>query len=470
MYSQRILRQPLTLLKPADLNRLNAIHIAGTKGKGSTSVFASSILAQYAGAGYENKKIAKIGLYTSPHLRFVRERIQINNMPLTEHQFARYFFETWDRLEASAVAAGLDPKDSATKPAYFRFLTLMAFHTYLSEQIDAAVIECGIGGEYDSTNILLAPVVTGIASLGIDHVGILGATIEEIAWHKAGIMKKGAKCLTSADQKPEALQVLKERAMDKSVELEVVEVPERIRSGDVRLGLQADFQKINASLAVAVANEWLKRKGIEIGTDSITDQVKKGLLEVRWGGRCETRQEKGITWYIDGGHTLDSIKLAGKWFADQIQSSSQPGNQRGPRVLIFNQQTRDATALATVLHDTLTVALEKERPFSHAIFCTNTTFKDTGFRPDLVKINENRADLDALRVQRDLARTWAEIDASTNVQVVRTIEEAVVAARSLVPDAAAGDSIHILVTGSLHLVGGFLEVLDTAASPPYDTQ
>ncbi|KAG9649953.1 putative tetrahydrofolylpolyglutamate synthase, partial [Aureobasidium melanogenum] len=153
--------------EPADFDRLNAVHVAGTKGKGSTSSFVSSILGQYVAQG----KVSKTGLYTSPHLRFVRERIQINNKPLTEEQFAKYFFETWNRLEAAAKAAGhADPTSKETKPVYFRFLTLMALHTYISEGVDAAVIECGIGGEFDSTNILVKPSVTAVTSLGIDHV------------------------------------------------------------------------------------------------------------------------------------------------------------------------------------------------------------------------------------------------------------------------------------------------------------
>ncbi|OAX81349.1 hypothetical protein ACJ72_04302 [Emergomyces africanus] len=162
--------------QPSDLNRLNLIHIAGTKGKGSTCAFISSILSQYLRSAPESfppdtprPRISKVGLYTSPHLRFVRERIQINNEPLSEQQFAKYFFEIWDRLEASAKATGMDPADPASKPVYFRFLTLMAFHTYICEGVDAAIIECGIGGEYDTTNIIDRPIVTGITSLGIDH-------------------------------------------------------------------------------------------------------------------------------------------------------------------------------------------------------------------------------------------------------------------------------------------------------------
>lgn len=444
------------------------IHVAGTKGKGSTSAFISSILTQFIGASPASqpnvRPISKVGLYTSPHLRFVRERIRINNQPLTEEKFAHYFFETWDRLEATAAAAGLDPKDPSSKPVYFRFLTLMAFHTYMSEAVDVAIFECGIGGEYDSTNVLTAPVVTGITSLGIDHEAVLGSTIEEIAWHKAGIMKQGAKCFTSTGQKASAMRVLRERAAEKGVDLQVVEVDPDIESGKTKLGLQADFQKMNASLGVAIVKEWLNMSGIELCANSVSEKVRKGLSDVQWGGRCETRHETGISWYIDGGHTLESIELAGQWFAKELQSQPKTTNDKPMRVLIFNQQTRDASALAKALHDTLSEAMGDQKPFTHAIFCTNTTFKETGFRPDLVSVNVSASDVKRLRVQKALATTWAEIDPSTNVQVVRTIEEAVAAVRAMASPRSGGENVATLVTGSLHVVGGLLEVLETTRS------
>jgi folylpolyglutamate synthase len=337
----------------------------------------------------------------------------------------------------------------------------MAFHTYMSEGVDVAVFECGIGGEYDSTNVLTKPVVTGITSLGIDHTASLGGTIEEIAWHKAGIMKQGAKCFTCAGQKESAMQVLRDRAIEKDVELQVVEVDADIQSGKTKLGLQADFQKINASLAVAIAQEWLSKRGIDVSDDSTSEKVKKGLYEVQWGGRCETRHEAGITWYIDGGHTLESIELAGQWFAEQVQLQPRKAKDKPIRVLIFNQQTRDAGALAKALHDTLSVAMGDQKPFTHAIFCTNTTFIETGFRPDLISVNASTSDVQELRVQNRLAATWAEIDPSTHIQVVRTIEEAVAAVRAMATPTRGGEDLTALVTGSLHLVGGFLEVLET---------
>ena len=340
----------------------------------------------------------------------------------------------------------------------------MAFHTYMSEAVDVAVFECGIGGEHDSTNVLTEPVVTGITSLGIDHTTSLGDTIEEIAWHKSGIMKHGAKCFTSTGQKEGAMQVLMKRAAEKSIDLQIVEVDPDIESGKTKLGLQADFQKINASLAVAVAREWLGKNGIAAEDDSTTQRINKGLGEVQWGGRCETRHEAGITWYIDGGHTLESIELAGQWYAEQIQPQHRRSEDKPTRALIFNQQTRDAGALARALHKTLAVVMGDQKPFSHAIFCTNTTFSDTGFRPDLISVNTNSSDVQELRVQNRLAATWAEIDSSTQVQVVRTIEEAVAAVRAMAPQTGESKEVSALVTGSLHLVGGLLEVLEATPS------
>lgn len=421
----------------------------------------------------KKKPLAKVGLYTSPHLRFVRERIQINGEPLSEEQFAQYFFEVWDRLEDAATAAGEDPKAPGAKPVYFRFLTLMAFHAYLSEKVDTAVIECGIGGAYDSTNIIEQPAVTGITSLGIDHVGMLGSTIGEIAWHKAGIMKQGVKCFTTSSQPEDAKRVMEHVAQEKGSLLEYVGVDGPIASGEIKLGLQADFQKVNASLAVAIATEWLNKQGYASAPD-FDQKIRRGLERVRWPGRCETRREPGIRWCIDGGHTLESIELAGKWFASQLvtttsasRASSTPLHPQ-PRFLIFNQQTRDAASLATALFRTLSTALEDSHPFTHAIFCTNTTFKETGFRPDLVSVNINASDIESLKVQNNLATTWKAIDPTAQVEVVRTIEEAVALVRSYVVAHQSAskqdeeDQVTALVTGSLHLVGGFLEVLESS--------
>ncbi|KAL8685320.1 MAG: hypothetical protein Q9218_007840, partial [Villophora microphyllina] len=452
--------------EPADFDKLRPIHIAGTKGKGSTSAFISSILTQFLpSSSQSNALFQKIGLYTSPHLRFVRERIRINNEPLSEELFARYFFEVWDRLEESARARG-EPTDKKAKPSYFRFLTLMAFHTYIREEVDTAIIECGIGGEYDSTNIIVHPSVTGITSLGIDHVQLLGNTIEEIAWHKAGIMKEGAPAFT-VPQSPPAQAVLEERARERSVQLSTVQ--ENPFVTEIKLGLEAPFQRSNASLAVKIAMAYLRNHHeSDLGHNPLQKFVH-GLEQVRWPGRCETRREDGIVWHIDSGHTLESIKLAASWFAghvslpSQLNSSSAGKTSSGKtRILLFNQQTRDAPALARALHSTLVAALKDEQPFTHVVFCTNLTFKDEGYRPDLISINTDRQKVEALKVQKGLRDAWKELDEGTGeVEVKGSIEEAVEWVRGVKAKAGNGDDVLVLVTGSVHLVGGFLEVLES---------
>lgn len=358
----------------------------------------------------------------------------------------------------------------------------------MSEGVDTAVIECGIGGEHDSTNILVKPTVTGITSLGIDHVAMLGGTIDEIAWHKAGIMKAGTPCFT-VPQPEAAMPVLRQRADEKGVQLHVIDRHPQLET--IKLGLAADFQKTNASLAIAIAAAHLRALGHNdipdnITTDPLPTPFITGLEQVQWPGRCETRHERNITWYIDGGHTLESIDVAAKWFASQIHSSgprnavpnpntthTKPTSLPTPKpktILIFNQQTRDAAALARALHRTLADALDDSRPFTHAIFCSNVTFKEQGFKPDLVSVNTNSQDVQALSVQRGLASVWGELDGLAEASVVGSIEEAVGVVRGLAGmggDGGKGEEedgvgeVRVLVTGSVHLVGGFLEVLES---------
>lgn len=454
------------LCQPAEFDQLNPIHIAGTKGKGSTSSFVSSILAQYlpAKASIHAERLpSSVGLYTSPHLRFVRERIQINNQPLSEEVFAKYFFEVWDRLEDAAAKAGhQDPKSTETKPVYFRFLTLMALHAYMQEKVGTAVLECGIGGEYDSTNILVKPSATGVTSLGIDHTAMLGDTIESIAWHKAGVFKEGVPAFT-APQPTSALKVLHERAQERKTEL--IEVPQYTALNQIKLGLHGEFQKINASVAIAICASHLHKLGYSGLPDPrdkeavLPAEFIAGLEKVHLGGRCEVRPDalrQGLTWYVDGGHTLESIEMAATWFASTA-AQSQSDAQKKTRILVFNQQTRDAASLARKLHDTLASALNDKHPFKHAIFCTNTTYKDAGFKADLVSINTNKSDVDTLKVQKELAGSWDSIDPDASVHVLSTIEEAIAKARELAPE----DQVEVLVTGSLHLVGGVIEVLES---------
>jgi len=405
-------------------------------------------------------------LYTSPHLRVVRERIQINNEPISEQLFTKYLFEVWDRL--SSIGDG-------SKPVYFRFLTLVAFHAFIQERVETAVIECGIGGEYDSTNLFVSPTVTAVTALSIDHVGMLGDTIDQIAWHKAGIFKRGALAFTTPQPEP-AMRVLQERAKEKDVNLQVVEPNAQIASGQIKIGLAGNFQQSNASLAVEVSKAHLRQLGhgnlVESSLESengMPREFKQGLQLVKWPGRCDMRHDRrnGVTWCLDGGHTLESIEVSGQWFADEARKAQKIDvgdidKTQHQRILIFNQQERDARALAAALFKTLSIVLGP-KPFTHAIFTTNITFKETGYKPDLVSVNSNGDDIKVMRVQNELARVWNELDGDAQTMVTATIEEAIEEVRriSMKANARHDKDLMCFITGSLHLVGGALEVLES---------
>ena len=416
-----------------------------------------------------------VGLYTSPHLRFVRERIQINGELISEEAFADAFFEMWSRFEAAAECEG-KPVGVSTKPVYFRYLTLMAFHTFLKEHVDSAIIECGIGGQYDSTNVILTPTVTAITSIGLDHVDMLGTTIAAIAWQKAGIMKSGASAFT-VPQPQEALDVLHSRAHERGVELTVVPEHPELRFPGIRLGLEGSFQKMNASLAIEVAAAHLRKLGHKkTKTRPLPPEFVRGLEQVRLGGRCETRHEQNTIWHLDGAHTTESIRATSQWFSECLKNDSVPkGAESLPRILIFNQQTRKAADLLTELFQSLGSGHDPQRALSHVIFCSNKTFKGRGYSADLISMNTNGEIVDSLRVQKALMEAWLALEAAEGIQgrdcakvsVFGSIEEAIVLAREISGIAVQdlrpgiGEKPHVLITGSVHLVGGAIEVLET---------
>ena len=271
-----------------------------------------SILSEYL-----RERRGKYGLFTSPHLIAVRERIRINSAPISEALFAKYFFEVWDRLgESNAQPEDAQP---GSRPLYARYLTLMSWHAYLQEGVDVAVYETGIGGEFDATNMIEKPVASGISTLGIDHVQVLGDTVEKIAWHKAGIMKSGSPAF-SVEQAPEAAKVLESRAAEKGVTLKTLVIDPRLEGVKVRPN--ALFQKKNATLAVALAEAALEKLGLaeERSPTKLPQKFVDGLEKTVFRGRCEVKQDSNLTWHVDGAHTADSLKMSAKWFADEIKN------------------------------------------------------------------------------------------------------------------------------------------------------
>ncbi|KDB24602.1 hypothetical protein H109_03571 [Trichophyton interdigitale MR816] len=426
------------------LDRLNIVHVAGTKGKGSTCAFVNSILEQYRATTGAPEKV---GMYTSPHLVAVRERIQINSKPVSEKLFTKYFFEVWNALESSAVKEGLDP---AIKPSYFRFLTLMSFHLFLREEVTVAIYEVGVGGELDSTNIIEQPGVAGITSLGIDHVETLGHTIDKIAWHKAGIMKTGSPAFTVA-QVPEAMSVLKERAQEKGVTLGLAELIPALRQVDIKPA--EDFQLKNASLAVILSAEILQKLNIAPGIDleNLPVQVVEGLERTVWKGRCQLIHRNNQQWHLDGAHTHESLEVASSWFGRLCQNTPEP------RILIFNQQSqlRDVDGLLSTVHDV--IYNRTGLNFQHVLFCTNITYKDNGYKVDFVDKNVDPEHLKSLVFQKQMADCWSKLDPASQVSVLPSLQEAV----ELVDQIDSGTKgTKIFVCGSFRLVGGMLSLLD----------
>lgn len=261
-------------VKDEDLRKLSVIHVSGTKGKGSTCAFTESILRHH---GF------KTGFFSSPHLVEVRERIRIDGEPLSRKKFTGYFWNTYEPLLRASQDKNVGPLDDLNMPMYFNFLTIMAIHAFIEEQVDVAVVEVGIGGEFDCTNVIPSPIVCGVSSLGLDHTDILGTTIKSIAWHKSGIFKPAAIAFT-VPQAPDAMDVLARRAEERDTRLSTVpsiltsycsygnepasltdpyNAEDFVDSGSgnpLKLGIHGQAQFWNASLALHLAQAWMDRR------------------------------------------------------------------------------------------------------------------------------------------------------------------------------------------------------------------
>ena len=250
-------------------------------------------------------------------------------------------------------------------------MTLLAFHAFISLGVEATVLEVGIGGLYDSTNIVPKPIVTGISALGLDHTAVLGNTIEEIAKNKAGIYKSGIPALSVPQDQVSGGEVLRKTAEQVGADFEIVEIiPE-----DTKLGVPGSHQQINASLAVGQARKFLEIKGHEVGA-GLPESFKQSLADTKWPGRCQMVQDGEVRWMLDGAHTTESLTSCGRWAWSE-------GN---PDVLIFNcSGGRAAETLLASLLDAGAATSGKTLEqlgagFEQVVFCTNVTFADGGFK------------------------------------------------------------------------------------------
>ncbi|KAG8956622.1 Folylpolyglutamate synthetase [Tulasnella sp. 424] len=454
--------------RPEDLNKLNVVHITGTKGKGSTSAFCDSMLRKTVPSW-------KVGLYTSPHLVAVRERIRINGEPISEADFTQYFFEVWDRLQQNTTRA---LPQTSLMPAYFRFMTILAFHYFLSIKVDATILEVGVGGLYDSTNVVPKPVVTGVTSLGVDHTAVLGNTLKEIGHQKGGIYKPGVPALT-VEQPEEGMASIRDQAKaQRASSFTVVETMPELQ--DIKLGLSGAHQFQNASLAVNLVHQYLLARQPDIPDflpslypTPLPPSYVAGLEATRFPGRCQEiadPEHTAITWYLDGAHTVESLTSCTEWFFQPTVGLKQSDqNSKRQRVLIFNCTSgRNGEKFLNVVlegmkrrvlgnHINDGAELVERGFFDHVIFCTNITYVDGRSKADLTN---NTVDMDALsklKVQNELAQAWTTLVPNypkDHIHVLPSVQHAIEVIHGL----ESAGKVDVLVAGSLHLVGGVIEV------------
>lgn len=279
------------------------IHVAGTKGKGSTSAFISSLLSAQ---GY------RVGLYTSPHLHTFRERIRIGFEPIPENKFADLVQQLWPLIKWTTENSLFGP------PTTFEILTCMAFLYFKNSMTDYQVIEVGLGGRLDTTNIV-NPEVCVLTPISLDHIEVLGDTLKAIAKEKAGIIKSDAIVVVSP-QPIEAMEVFQETSRNKAVELISVDnimswtktshnhtgqkfvLQDNQGSHEYWIPLLGMHQIENACTAIASVKA-LKDKGHKINENNFPT----GLKDVQWPGRLQVLNYKQRIFLVDSAHNESSI-------------------------------------------------------------------------------------------------------------------------------------------------------------------
>jgi len=280
------------------------IHITGTSGKGSTAYLISSILTS---AGY------KVGLHISPHLISITERIQINNENLKEKKFVDLVNRIIPYIEKTA-------KSKYGIPTYFEVLVALAFQAFYEEKVDLAVIEVGMGGKYDGTNVIKKPLVSVITNVGLDHTQVLGDTVEKITRDKKDIIKKNSQVVSGARQKS-VIEIIEGKCNKEGNPLHLLnrdfsyKVSKLDNHGSIfsvytkhdrylnlNLKLLGLHQVENASLAV-MASELLNNKGFKIKKTAIKDAFGNAYFP----GRLEIVKRSPLIIY-DGAHNVDKIK------------------------------------------------------------------------------------------------------------------------------------------------------------------
>ncbi len=373
------------------------IHITGTKGKGSTACFCEAILKSH---GYST------GLFTSPHLMDIRERIRLDGHPIHPNVFAKAYWKIRNDLESHTPW----DEDIPTLPGYFRMLTLMAFYIFSELNVDVWIVEVGMGGRYDATNFLDRNTIChrsicGVTLLDLDHTRVLGDTLEKIAWEKGGIFAVDKETTKGLSPKPSELDFNEggeigggtptheeaSTALDSTAPVTLDDVSSislvldsnnedvlsvfqqcafneghggRLKTVDARgaelraalgnrtLGIAGDHQYGNASLAVHMCHATIAHETENGLLPSLGDYLHdpktlQGLIEANWPARCQTVTRPGscLEFRLDGAHTPLSLAATIEWFTDKSALTPR-------RILVFNcSHERNPIELLDLLKD-----------------------------------------------------------------------------------------------------------------------
>ncbi len=335
------------------------VHIAGTNGKGSTTAMIASVLCE---AGY------KTGLYTSPHLCNIRERVKLNGHDIPDAAINRIS----KRLSGPAQAAGL---------SYFEFITAVAFIYFDEEKADIAVLETGLGGRLDATNVVQHPLVSVITGIDHDHTKLLGTSLGRIAGEKAGIIKSGVPVICGHMTKA-ALDVIKAKACSSGSQVfvagkdflsiscltnwnkgfQVVKYTGPKWDREFVVGLVGKFQALNAGTALAAA-EVLNTRGLKISAKA----VQAGLLKVSWPARFQIVRRGQQLLIIDGAHNPGAMRKLVETFNGSPWAGCKPHIMYGS--VKDKDYTRNISILSKIAGNVVVTALDTPRTASAAELC-----------------------------------------------------------------------------------------------------
>lgn len=271
--------------------KFRSIHVGGTNGKGTTAHLIASVLQEQ---GY------RVGLYTSPHLTDFRERMRINGEMIPKEKVVEFLKTLPSRISQDSLSSA---QDSPIRPSFFEVTMMMAFDWFANEKVDYAVVEVGLGGRLDSTNII-TPQISVITNISLDHTQILGDTLGAIAAEKAGIIKRGVPVVIG-EMLPETTPVFMEKAKETGSEI-ITPSGHYMKAGDRHFG-DSGWSRENVGTVLA-ALDVLKRQGVEISDIAVKDGIEKVKENTGLTGRWMKLSDNPFV-IADGGHNPAALAL-----------------------------------------------------------------------------------------------------------------------------------------------------------------